>query len=345
MKNYKITALALSVLALASCADKAQFKGVLTGAPGRQIIVKELAVNVFNVLDTIKTSSDGSFSYKLDVAEGQPEFVYLFCGDTRVAAMLLEKGEKAEIVADTLGNYTVSGSEGSEKLRQVEICKAAFGKILGHNNLYPAGGEEPGLGSILSSRNGWRAAHEAGQLVLCNGGDRRNYCGYQDDFRVGGGFADRRESDFMHRIKGKIGNYAGPHTGPENPDYMRRMHGLNLYKKDYDMMYNYGYIEGDWNDQRNYCYRITLVYETKDGYIDTIPWEGIREGLDDIRYATLLMTLAERAVAEGKKKDVKKYYTGRKALQFLANVDEEKCDLNAVRLEMIRHIEEVSHVL
>ena len=232
-----------------------------------------------------------------------------------------------------------------ERRRQAEICKEAYGKILGHNNLYPAGGEEPGLGRILNSRNGWRSAHEAGQLVLCNGQDRRNYCGYQDDFRVGGGFADRRESDFMHRIKGKIGNYAGPHTGPENPDYMRRMHGINLYKKDYDMMYNYGYIEGDWNDLRSYCYRITLVYETKDGYIDTIPWEGIREGLDDIRYATLLMTLAERAVAEGKQKDVKKYYTGRKALQFLANVDEEKCDLNAVRLEMIRHIEEVSHVL
>ena len=126
MKNYKIIALALSVLALASCADKAQFKGVLTGAPDRQIIVKELAVNVFNVLDTIKTSSDGSFSYKLDVSEGQPEFVYLFCGDTRVAAMLLEKGEKAEIVADTLGNYTVSGSEGSEKLLQVENSYSDF---------------------------------------------------------------------------------------------------------------------------------------------------------------------------------------------------------------------------
>lgn len=126
MKNCKIIALALSVLALASCADKAQFKGVLTGAPDRQIVVKELAVNVYNVLDTIRTSADGTFSYKLDVAEGQPEFVYLYYGDTRVAALLLEKGEKAEIVADTLGNYTVSGSEGSEKLLQVEKAYADF---------------------------------------------------------------------------------------------------------------------------------------------------------------------------------------------------------------------------
>ena len=232
-----------------------------------------------------------------------------------------------------------------ERKRQAEICKKEYTRILGHNNLYPAGGEEPGPWRVVQARNGWKAAHEAGQLVMCNGQDRRHFCGYADDFRVGGGFAEKHQSDFMHRIKGKIGNYAGPHTGPENPDYMRRMHGMNLYKKDYDMMYNYGYVEGQWNDLRSYCYRITLVYETKDGYIDTLPWEGMREGIDDIRTATLLLQLADRCVKEGKQKNVDKYYTGRKALQFLANVDEEKCDLAAVRLEMLNHIEKMDKVL
>lgn len=229
--------------------------------------------------------------------------------------------------------------------RNAEIATKEFKRILGHTNIYPAGGEEPGPSTVVASRNGWKIAHENNNLVMCNGQDRRYFCGYADDFRVGGGFASLRESDFMHRIKGKIGNYAGPHTGPENPDYMRRMHGMNLYKKDYDMMYNYGYIEGDWNDLHSYCYRITLVYETKDGFIDTLPWEGMREGIDDIRYATLLKQLAEKAIAEGKQKDTEKYYTGRKALQYLACVDEEKCDLPAVRLEMIRHIMAIDAVL
>ena len=238
-----------------------------------------------------------------------------------------------------------SAGEYYARKRQAEITSKEYKRMLGHTNLYPAGGEEPGPQRVVQARNGWRAAHEAGQNVMCNGGDRRHFCGYADDFRVGGGFASKHESDFMHRIKGKIGNYAGPHTGPENPDYMRRMHGMNLYKKDYDMMYNYGYIEGQWNDLRAYCYRITLVYETRDGFIDTLPWEGMREGIDDIRYATLLQTLAERCVKEGKQKNVDKYYTGRKALQFLANVDEEKCDLAAVRLEMLNHIEKMDAVL
>ena len=57
--------------------------------------------------------------------------------------------------------------------------------MLGHGNIYPAGGEEPGPRSIVSSRRGWRAAHEAGNLVLCNGGDRRHFSGYADDIRVG----------------------------------------------------------------------------------------------------------------------------------------------------------------
>ena len=232
-----------------------------------------------------------------------------------------------------------------EILRNGSIATKEYQRILGHKNIYPAGGEEPGPRTIVASRNGWRAAHELGNLVMCNGGDRRHYSGYADDFRVGGGFAAKDQADFMHRIQGKIGNYAGPHTGPENPDYMRRMHGMNLYKKDYDMMYNYGYFEGEWNDLRAYCYRITLVYQTRDGFIDTLPWEGIREGLDDIRYATLIKRFAERAIAEGRQKNVDKYYTGRKALQFLACLNEETCDLPEARLEMIRHIMAIDKVL
>lgn len=126
MKNYKIIALALSLLALASCGQKASIKGKVAGASDSQIIIKELNVNTYNVLDTIKTSADGSFSYSLDVAEGQPEFVYIFYKDTRIAGLLLETGETAKVEADTLGNYSVSGSKGSEDLHAVESAYTDF---------------------------------------------------------------------------------------------------------------------------------------------------------------------------------------------------------------------------
>lgn len=121
MKSYKIIALALSVLALASCGQKAQIKGTVAGLPaGTKLVVKQLNVNSYNVLDTISTKAGGAFSYAVNVAKGQPEFVYLFYKDTRVAALLLETGESAKVAADTLGNYTVEGSEGSIKLQEVE---------------------------------------------------------------------------------------------------------------------------------------------------------------------------------------------------------------------------------
>jgi hypothetical protein len=127
MKNCnKILALALSVLTLAACGDKAHIRGTLEGAPNRKLVVKQLDVNVYRDLDTIKTGANGAFRYDVAVAPGQPEFIYLFYGNTRVAGLLLEKGETVTVQADTLGRYTVSGSEGSSELAKVEKAQADF---------------------------------------------------------------------------------------------------------------------------------------------------------------------------------------------------------------------------
>ena len=127
MKNCnKFLALALAALSLAACADKAHIRGTLADAPDKQIVVKLLDINVYKDLDTIKTRADGSFRYDVPVKAGDPEFIYLFYGDTRVGALLLEKGETATVQADTLGHYTVSGSKGSEELAQVDKAAADF---------------------------------------------------------------------------------------------------------------------------------------------------------------------------------------------------------------------------
>ena len=127
MKNCnRIVALALAALSLSACADKAGIRGTLADAPNRKIVVKQLDINTFRELDTIKTGADGSFRYDVKVAKGQPEFIYLFYGDTRIAALLLEKGEHVTVEADTLGRYTVSGSEGSEELAKVDRAYVDF---------------------------------------------------------------------------------------------------------------------------------------------------------------------------------------------------------------------------
>lgn len=126
-ENCRNLLLAAAVLAAASsCSDKVQVKGTLAGAPDTQVVVKQLSGSTLVTLDTLKTDASGAYSCKIDVLKGQPQFVYLFKGDTKIASLLLQKGDKVKVASDTLGKYSVEGSEESEKLRQVEEDFAAF---------------------------------------------------------------------------------------------------------------------------------------------------------------------------------------------------------------------------
>jgi len=126
MKRFSILAALLAVLAFAACSKKTRVEGTLAGAPDSQVVVKLLDINTYKVLDTLKTNGSGAFSYKMDVLPGQPEFVYLFYKDTKIASLLLENGDKVRVEADTLGNWTVEGSPESEKLQQIEADYNAF---------------------------------------------------------------------------------------------------------------------------------------------------------------------------------------------------------------------------
>lgn len=126
-ENCRNLLLAAAVLvAASSCSDKVQVKGTLAGAPDTQVVVKQLSGSTLVTLDTLKTDASGAYSCKIDVLKGQPQFVYLFKGDTKIASLLLQKGDKVKVASDTLGKYSVEGSEESEKLRQVEEDFAAF---------------------------------------------------------------------------------------------------------------------------------------------------------------------------------------------------------------------------
>ncbi len=115
---------------VAACTTGAKIDGTLKTAPESEVIVKLLNVNRYEILDTVATDAAGKFSYKVGIEKGQPEFVYLFYKDTKVASLLLEAGDKVNVEADTLGNYEVTGSEESAKLAQIESDYAsALGRL------------------------------------------------------------------------------------------------------------------------------------------------------------------------------------------------------------------------
>lgn len=124
MKNMSRFSKILScaaVLALAvSCGRTAKITAVVADAPSSDVIVKLLDVNRFEVLDTVALDKTGKLTYKVDVEKGQPEFIYLFRGETRIASLILNAGDNVTVTADTTGKYTVEGSEESVKLAEVE---------------------------------------------------------------------------------------------------------------------------------------------------------------------------------------------------------------------------------
>ncbi len=126
MRNFRILALGAVLALFASCAPKASVSMTVADAPGASLAVHKLNVSSADLLDSVKTDSKGRFTYNVPVAKGQPEFIYIFKGDTRLAALLLEVGEKAVVEADTLGNYTVEGSKGSAEMAEVEKAYSDF---------------------------------------------------------------------------------------------------------------------------------------------------------------------------------------------------------------------------
>ena len=76
MRSYKTAAaILLAALSFASCSDKASISGTVEGAAQKQLVVKQLDINVYKTLDTLTADKNGNFSYKLSVAKGQPEFI------------------------------------------------------------------------------------------------------------------------------------------------------------------------------------------------------------------------------------------------------------------------------
>jgi len=118
------------------------------------------------------------------------------------------------------------------------------------------------------------------------------------DLFVDGQTPKKSESDKFHKAGRRIFSYNQPQVGVENSLIYRKYYGLRLWQQEYDGAMDYAYQDGFgsiWNDFdhpkfRDHCF----AYPTVDGVIDTIAWEGFREGVDDVRYITTLENKIKR---------------------------------------------------
>jgi hypothetical protein len=217
---------------------------------------------------------------------------------------------------------------------------SAFARNYNVPQIYFYGIDEPTEQELIDQREHWEAIHAVGGKVFF-----ANYREPPFDFELAGDLLDlfidahepsAEEAAKWHSIGHKIFSYANPHTGEEKPETYRRNSGLLLWQRDYDgeMNYAYQHHRGNiWNDFDYQSYRDhVFAYPTMDGVVDTIEWEGFREGVDDVRYLTTLLKTIEEVKGSRNTSSAEAW------LADLKSSDLTTKDLDAVRSEIIDHL-------
>ncbi len=115
--------------------------------------------------------------------------------------------------------------------------------------------------------------------------------------------SDPEEAARWHSKGHEIWSYSYPQSSNENPLPFRRNFGYVIYKCNYDGVATFCYYLGfghPWNDFDSTIQRdMNFAYPTADGVVDTVAFDGVREGFDDVRYATLMFQEAREAMPSG----------------------------------------------
>ena len=117
----------LTLSLLASCGGGARVEGRLSDANAGKVFAKILDGADFRTVDSAKVAASGKYTVSVPVAEGQPEFAYLYYGERRVASLILRKGDKVSVETDTLGTLiALQGSPESTLLQEADSIYTAF---------------------------------------------------------------------------------------------------------------------------------------------------------------------------------------------------------------------------
>jgi len=165
-----------------------------------------------------------------------------------------------------------------------------------YGNVFFYGQDEAKGDELFKQRAAWIAIKDTGGKIFATasiGAFELMGCLY--DHAIEGGEPNREEARKFHEARSKILCYGNPQTSNEEPETFRRNYGLLLWKARYDgampfaYQYGFGNIWNDFDDPKKEWRDHAFAYPTTNGVINTIQWEGFREGVDDIRYLTTLI--------------------------------------------------------
>lgn len=120
---WKAAALFTAAMMIASCNDKKfTVEGQISNAKDSVLYFENVGLEGINVLDSVKLSDNGDFSFREDATEA-PEFYRLRIAD-QIINVSIDSTETVEVKGQYPGmasNYTVSGSDNCEKIRELTL--------------------------------------------------------------------------------------------------------------------------------------------------------------------------------------------------------------------------------
>jgi hypothetical protein len=205
----------------------------------------------------------------------------------------------------------------------------SFAKSYGYYQVYFYGGEELSEEEWERRKALWDQMRKAGGKVFAGHGSPK----YAKDLDIAVTSARGKSfSESYHNNNHKIFARSTPQVGVEQPETYRRNYGFYLWQIGYDGVMNYAYQDSwgcIWNDFDGYFRDHVFAYPTTSGIIDTIQWEGFREGVDDIRYLSTLLNAIKKAKEHG--------ISTKSAEKWLSKLNTSG-DIDEIRLQIVNYI-------
>lgn len=125
--NFLVAALlgVAALLCALSCSRTSVSGNVAGGADAEIIALRQVSGN-YECIDTVLCDSDGNFRFDVEIAKGDPDFVYLRKDGRNIASLILFRGDKVEAGIAEDGTLTIKGSDESALLADVEKDFKAF---------------------------------------------------------------------------------------------------------------------------------------------------------------------------------------------------------------------------
>ena len=178
----------------------------------------------------------------------------------------------------------------------------------------------------------------SGAQEKIHGADLNNHGAYGDRE-----YSDTRQAERWHAIGVPFYLCSTLPAGVEDPSVWRRRLGAECFFLGYDGFVLPALLEptDPWNDWAAAGHRSrTFLYPTKNGFVPTLAWEGVREAILDVRYLSSVRRLANTARVKGKNNENPLLdLDGRRASMWIDWLPVQRCGLDTMRLDAIAWID------